>query len=716
MKINWRQGFPVLVGLLVVTSVLAVRGVLPDNFERLRLFVFDALQRVEPWRPTASRVKVIDIDDESLKRVGQWPWSRSTLAALVSALQDGGAKAIAFDVVFAEPDRTSPALLAKSWEQTFGWKAPAGASAALPDYDADLAAAFARGKVVTGFGLLAEDNGAAPALDAGVATIGGDPADTIRNFHGAIPNLPVLEAAASGNGSFTITAGADQVIRRLPLLAAFKRKLVPSLALEALRVAEDEDTIGVRTERNGGPAGPVTGYTLKVGDYEAPLDVDGALILHHGPPPTGSALSAWRLLDPEQRASLARALDGQIVLIGASAVGLSDLRATPLNPLEPGVNMHARAIDQILTHHYLTRPAWAPGAEFLGALFLSLTLVVLASFAGARVAVLAMASSLVALTGGAWFAFSAGGLLLDPSLIMVTAMCSGIAASFARYFVAERDAARLRSAFTHYLSPALVAALARDPGRLKLGGEQREMTFLFTDLEGFTSLTEGADPEHLVRLLNAYLDGLCGIAMDHGGTVDKIVGDAVHVMFNAPLDQPDHAERGVRCALAMDAFAQDYAAAQKALGVNFGATRIGVNTGLAVVGNFGGARRFDYTAHGDAINTAARLESANKALGTRICIARATADKVGGVAFLPVGILMLKGKTNGVEVLTPQGTPDAAASWRGAYLEAFAALLSGDEAGSAAMIALHARHPDHPILALHARRIEAGERSVRMAA
>jgi adenylate cyclase len=242
------------------------------------------------------------------------------------------------------------------------------------------------------------------------------------------------------------------------------------------------------------------------------------------------------------------------------------------------------------------------------------------------------------------------------------------------------------------------------------------MTFLFTDLEGFTSLTEGADPQDIVLWLNAYLDGLCRIAMEHGGTVDKIVGDAVHVMFNAPLDQPDHAERGVRCALAIDAFAQKYSDDYKARGIAFGVTRIGVNTGPAVVGNFGGSRRFDYTAHGDAINTAARLESANKALGTRICVARATADKVAGIAFLPIGTVMLKGKTQGVDVFAPHRESADAGDWSALYRDAFARMLNGDDAGSQALIALHERHPDHPILALHARRIRAGERLAPMAA
>jgi adenylate cyclase len=715
MRLTWRRNLPALVGLFAVLSLLAARGLFPDPFERARLFVFDSLQRLAPWETPPAGVTIVDIDDQSLKRVGQWPWSRSTLAQLVRNLQDLGAKAIAFDVVFAEPDRTSPALLAAQWERSFGWRPGADASIALPDYDRELAAAFARGRVVTGFGLLAEANGASPTIAASLATIGGDPAATVKNFRGAIPNLPALESAAAGNGSFTFAAGRDEIIRRMPMLSAFDGKLAPALALEALRVAEDEDTIGVRVEHNGGPAGPATGYTVRVGAYEAPLDLDGSFILHHGAGPARGALPAWRVLDPDQRANLAGEIDGDIVLIGTSAVGLSDRRATPLNPLEPGVNLHARAIEQILAHHFLTRPAWASGAEFVASGLLSAALVILATYAALRIAVLAMAACLALLVGATGWAFSAEGLLLDPSLVALTTMCGGIAASFARYFIVERDAALLRSAFTHYLAPALVQALARDPGRLKLGGEQREMTFLFTDLEGFTHLTETTAPETLVGLLNAYLDGLCRVAMEHGGTVDKIVGDAVHVMFNAPLDQADHAERGVRCALAIDAFALGYVVEQRARGVAFGVTRIGVNTGVAVVGNFGGGRRFDYTAHGDAINTAARLEAANKTLGTRICVARATADKVSGVVFLPIGTLMLKGKAQGVDVVTPLGEAGEE-SWSLVYRDAFARLSDGDDAGLAALVALHERHPDNPILALHARRIRAGERSVRMAA
>ena len=569
MKLTWRRTVPLAVGVGALAGTLLLRALYPYPFDRAKLFVFDVLQRASPWEGFKPAVRVVDIDDASLKRIGQWPWPRSKLAALTENLQDLGAKSIAFDVVFAEPDRTSPAQLVAEWKHALG-----GTAANAPDYDATFAAAIARGRVVTGFGLSAEANGASPKIAASFATIGGDPAATLKTFPGAIPNLSGLEAAAAGDGTFTITADHDPVVRRLPLLASLGGKLVPSLALEALRVAEDEDTIAVRVERNG-TNGPVTGYTLRVGDYRAPLDREGALVLHHGASPTGTAISAWRLLDPNQGAKLGDEIRGRIILVGTSAVGLSDLRATPLNPLEPGVNLHARALEQILAQHFLTRPAWAAGAEIAAAALAALTLSGLATAATLTASMLALALGLATCVVATWGLFTTKGLLFDPTLVAFAMLASGASSTFARYFLVERDASRLRHAFAHYLSPSLVAALARDPSRLELGGEQREMTFLFTDLEGFTSLTESADPASIVAWLNGYLDGLCSIAMDHGGTVDKIVGDAVHVMFNAPLHQPDHAERAVRCALAIDAFAESYTAQHRTHGLGIGATRIG---------------------------------------------------------------------------------------------------------------------------------------------
>lgn len=711
-----RRVSPVLAGLGLLAGLLGARAALPDPFERLRLAGFDLMQRAGPrLLPEEVPVRVVDIDDETLRRHGQWPWSRDTVARLIGTLQDLGAAAIALDIVFAEPDRTSPAQLAETWRAAFGTAQTPGAI--LPDHDVTLAETFARGRVVTGYGLLAKDNGARTPRAPSFATVGPDPAARLPGFSGAIPNIPVLEAAASGHGSFTIAAGRDEIVRRLPVLTTLRGGLVPSLALEALRVAQGEDTIRVRTELSGGTHSAVTGYTVRIGALDIPLDAEGTLRLHHSGSVATRTLPAWRLLAEEDADTLRASVEGRIVLVGTSAVGLGDLRPTPLNAFEPGIAIHAEALEQILSGHYLDRPAWAAGAEIVGSLVLGLLAIGAAARLGLRLAAL-IALGLLAGTGlTVWLLFARAALLIDASLALAAILTGFAAASLARHWLTERDALHLRDAFTHYLSPDLVRALASDPGQLKLGGETREMTFLFTDLEGFTSLTETRGAEALVSLLNGYLDGLCGVAMEHGGTVDKIVGDAVHVMFNAPLDQPDHAERAVACALAMDAFATRFSAAQQALGVPFGKTRIGINTGPAVVGNFGGARRFDYTAHGDAINTAARLEAANKALGTRICISGTTVDRCGGRAFRPIGTLMLRGKSQGVPVFEPVvGAGEGQAEFDARYRAAFARLLSGDGRGADDLVALHAERPDDPILALHARRIGAGERSLRIAA
>ena len=391
MKFNWRRGLPALVGLFAILALArGPRRFCPtissarDCSSSTRCSALGALGR--RWR---RKVKIVDIDDQSLKRVGQWPWSRSTLAALVRNLQDIGAKAIAFDVVFAEPDRTSPALLAKQWERSFGWRPPAGAARSLPDYDAELAAAFARGRVVTGFGLLAEENGAAPAISASVATIGGDPAATIQNFRGADSESARARsrrrrATAAFRSSPAATRSSAECRCCSPSMESSRRRS-PWRRCASPRTRTRSS---VRAERNGGPAGPVTGYTCGSATMRRRSTSTARFSCIIASVDLQNTLAAWRLLDPDQRATLASAIDGHIVLIGTSAVGLSDLRATPLNPLEPGVDLHARAIEQIMAHHFLTRPAWATGAEFLGAALLSAALVLLATYAALRIAIL----------------------------------------------------------------------------------------------------------------------------------------------------------------------------------------------------------------------------------------------------------------------------------------------------------------------------------------
>ena len=277
--------------------------------------------------------------------------------------------------------------------------------------------------------------------------------------------------------------------------------------------------------------------------------------------------------------------------------------------------------------------------------------------------------------------------------------------------VAEQAKANL----SRYFSPNLATELAENPDFLKLGGERRDLTFVFTDLADFTPLVENLDPLVVVPLLNEYLDHMTQIVFRHGGTTEKIVGDAVHAIFGAPKEQVDHAARGVACALEMDAFAEDFRRKKNAEGLALGVTRVGVHSGNAIVGNFGGDLFFDYTAHGDAINTAARLEGVNKYLGTRVCVSRTVVDQIPEFDGRPVGTLTLKGKTSGLEVFEPLSVEEADSEATQAYRAAFAKLEAGDAGASQAFAALVGRFGEDPLATFHLKRLLAGEKGIEIA-
>ncbi len=405
---------------------------------------------------------------------------------------------------------------------------------------------------------------------------------------------------------------------------------------------------------------------------------------------------------------------GKIVLIGVD-LALSDRHRTPFaatkGPIAgaiPGVVLHAQALSQLLDGRKGKRLAkWQ-----------EILLILLLATAGVLIAIVDIPATLKAAVGIltivlAWVAgfvlYQQGGPLV-PLVVPTIAFTASGGLFTAHRWRQERAQKRfIRRAFSKFLAPAVIAQLEADPKRLALGGEKREITFMFTDIAGFTTLTEHIEPTILVPLLNAYFDEACEIVLRHGGTIDKFVGDALHVMFNAPGDQPDHAERAVRCAMELDRFCQSFRSQQATRGITFGATRIGVNTGPAIVGNFGGKEHFDYTAHGDTINTAARLESVNKHLGTRICIGAATADKCNDIVFRPVGRLVLKGKTEPIEVLEPLSDVEAASPKTAEYIEAYRLMESSNPETAHAFDDLAKKYPDDRLIAFHARRLESGQ-------
>ncbi|MDB5512790.1 MAG: adenylate/guanylate cyclase [Enterovirga sp.] len=278
----------------------------------------------------------------------------------------------------------------------------------------------------------------------------------------------------------------------------------------------------------------------------------------------------------------------------------------------------------------------------------------------------------------------------------------------------QSHAERAHASLSRFFSPNLAERLASDPSGLDLGGQRREVASLFTDIAGFTTLVESLDPAILAEILNQYLGEMTGIVFAHDGTVAKIVGDALHVLFGAPGDQPDHADRAVACALDLDTYAETFRARWRERGVNLGATRIGVHAGPAIVGNFGGGRFFDYTAYGDTINTAARLESANKQLGTRICVSAAVADRVHGFRGRPVGDLVLRGKREPLRAFEPLTEQAHAAAATARYREAFGKLETGDPGAMPAFAALVGQQSDDGLAGFHLKRLLNGANGTRI--
>ncbi|MGK9234633.1 adenylate/guanylate cyclase domain-containing protein [Inquilinus limosus] len=700
MRRRWRRFAPILPGLLVLAGLIGLRLADPVPVEALRLQGFDLFQRLAPraYDPDVP-VRVIAIDDESLRRLGQWPWPRDRLARLVDRLAQAGAAAVVLDLILAEPDRTAPARIAELLSGRADPAVLAALTKELPDPDHDLAVALGRARSVVAFAL-AEQPGRAPQITASFAEIG--PArQRLDRFAGAVPSLPEFEAAASGNGSIGASAGRDEVLRRLPAVGLLGDALIPSLAVEALRVAQGAGTVTLRASADGPGLDAV-----RVGEVILPVAPDGRFWLHFTPDTPARRVPAWRVLDPAvPDAELAAALRGRIVLVGVTAAGFGDTALTPLRDRIAGVIAHAEALEQVLLGRPLTRPAWATALEVGLLLALGLGLIAswrrLPAIASGGLAVLAAA----AIGIGAFLAYRRAGLLLDPTLPALGLLLThGAVAATAQWRV-ERDRRAIRAAFARYLAPTLVARLAEHPERLRLGGEWREMSFVFTDIAGFTALSEVVPPERLVATLNAYFDGVCGCVLAAGGTIDKMVGDALHAMFGAPVDQPDHAERAVACALAIHRFATGFAAARRAEGMPFGETRIGVATGGAVVGNFGSRHHFDYTAYSEAVNLAARLEDANKTLGTPLCVTAATVAACPDRAFRPVARLALRGVRAPVEAMIPDELCPAPAE---AYAAAHAALRRGEPAAAALFAMLAAAHADDPLVRLHARRLMEG--------
>jgi len=625
--------------------------------ERLQFLSFDTFNKIDPRQPT-NDVMIVDIDEESLRILGQFPWPRDIVADLVKRMKGYGAKVIAFDMVFAEPDRASPHLLADE----IG--VPANA---LRNNDMVLEEAIKEtGNVVTGFVVAKpEQTRRAPYVTSPVKIRRSDREDLLSwvfPLRGAATNLPEFPAAAAGNGIFLATPSSDGIIRQIPLLVRFDQTLYPTLSLEALRVAGDKREflkVGQNKDANAH-----TAYNIQVGeqDLNVPIEADGKMWVKYRDMTDDDYLSAYKILDTRYQDEVTEKLSDKIVFIGTSAEGLKDIRSTPLNIFIPGVEIHVNVAEQILQGDYLYRfDAIAKQIEALFIFVVGFLIVILSLKAGALPLTFLMSGAIVAAVWGSFVSYVDHGYLFDPIYPSLCVIAIFMVTTILNYIRTETQAKEVKSAFGHYISPDFMKELTDNPDKLKLGGEQKELSVMFSDIRNFTTISESMTPEELINTMNDFLTPMSDVVMGTRGTIDKFMGDAMMAFWNAPLDDEDHARHAVQAALKMRHALTpvNQALAEKArkngtIPLKL-AAGIGVNTGPCSVGNMGSKQRFAYSALGDAVNLASRLEGQTKAYGLDLLIGEETYNQVRDFAIVEIDKIKVKGKTKPVRIFTALG-------------------------------------------------------------
>jgi adenylate cyclase len=585
--------------------------------------------------PAGDETVIVAIDEKSLSELGRWPWPRTTIARLIDTLQGYGARAVGFDIVFAEPDANSSLQTVAELSQevrdagvedkrVFGllekqWK--------LADTDAALAGAIEKAKNVTlGYffhisqqDVAHLDDGQISASAASIANSrfqmiraepGASEAPLIR-AHAPQPSLPLFAAVAENSGYFNAFPDSDGVIRWSPLAIKFRDNYYYSLPLALLVQYLDWPMTALNLAEYGAAG-------VQLGDRQIPTDEMGRMLVNYLGP--GKTFPHYGVSDILNGRIPPETFKGKIVLVGATATGIYDLRVTPFSAVYPGVEIHATVIDNILHGNFLVHSGWTKFLDIctivLVGLIMGFAIPRMKAVSGVLLSLI-LVGAYVAVNTGIFITTNVWMNLIYPVLTMVT-IYLGI--TVYRYVTEEREKKKIRGAFQYYLTPSVVNEILKDPSKLKLGGDKKHLSVLFSDIRGFTTIAEKLSPEDLVSLLNEYLTAMTDIVFKYDGLLDKYIGDAVMAVFGAPLDQPDHALRAGRTALEMMTELHRLQAKWAQEGrpeVDIG---VGINTGDMVVGNMGSLMRFDYTVMGDAVNLASRLEGTNKEYGTNIII------------------------------------------------------------------------------------------------
>ena len=638
--------------------ILAIYYANPRPVEFLRLKTFDFYQQFKPRDippPVGKPVTIIDLDEESLNEVGQWPWPRTTIAKLVLNLNQMGAALVAFDIVFAEQDRMNPDKIpdvVQGLDETTSAKLRA-----LPSNDLIFANAMKKSPVILGQAVYWDSVNSkrkyVPPIRKSVALLkqgkNVKPSEFLPKVQTLIRNISILEKSAVGHGIFSLAPELDGTVRRVPTLFAHRKALYPSLPIEILRVGFNRKTILAKANRAG-----ITFLGIS-SNLQLPTDAKGRVWPYFSRGDKSKYVSAKDVLNGTADPLL---INGKLAIVGTSAVGLADIRTVPTEPAMPGVEVHAQLIEAALHKTWLARPNYFIAAEMALILCSGLAMIIMVPWIGAKWTMLLFFAVLIGACSTSWYLFVEHRLLFDAGYASISSLFLFTVLTYTNYAREETARHQTRNAFSKYLSPEMVERVVANPNALKLGGEERELTLLFCDVRGFTTISEQFDAVGLTKLINKFLTPLTQKILDRHGTVDKYIGDCIMAFWNAPLDDREHAHNGCLSALAMlDEIAPLNSQLEKEAGRKHVPLKVGfgLNTGLAVVGNMGSEQRFDYSVLGDIVNLAARLEGQSKFYGVDIVLGSETCAQVPEFATIELDLIQVKGKTVGVNIFALLG-------------------------------------------------------------
>ncbi len=644
-----------LLAVTVFMSILFFYSYIPktlNSFDnRLRDYMFILRGEVED----SKNIVIIDLDNRSLKEVGQWPWSRDTVSDLLINLTNAGVGLVGFDIVFAEEDRTNPTKIIKKYNiQT---------TQEIPDNDKYFASIVSQTPTILGYQFqLSKDDFAeqrTPDIPAIFIekNLTDNNKDLVINAFGTILNLPIIQQSSYSSGFFNNVPDESGVVRSVPLIIKYNEQIYPSLALEIIRVISDIKKVFINYDQNGVE-------NIQLGDFMIPTDRYGRSIVNfRGGAKSFQYISAVDILNNNFDK---KDIEGKIAIVGTSAAGLLDLRATPFESVYPGVEVHANIIDNILTQNFISKPSWVDGLNILHIFILSFIIIMLIAYSPLYVALTIITLVAILDIYLIFLSLFTYGLILNILFPILTIIISSISAITLNYFLEQRQTKAIKNKFASKVSKEVMESLLANPDDTSFSAMEKEVTVFFSDVRGFTNISESMpNAKVLIEFMNEYMDPMTDIIINQHGTVDKFIGDAIMAYWNAPGNVPDHAERAVIATMEQlhmldklnEKFEKDerfssVVKMSKENGVPVVDIGIGLNSGVVIAGEMGSSQRSDYTVIGDPINLGARLESLCKFYNSKCNISNFTKEKINNEKYIFrfLDLVTVKGKKEPIEI------------------------------------------------------------------